>query len=89
MHTDPRGKHWTGELLAGHTGLACQARSHHTISYAHIIKMFNGEKVTIYFLKWGDLQQACVKILHLYNFDTSSFRLGDHFLLQKHRDRVR
>ena len=20
MRTDPRGKHWTGELLAGHTG---------------------------------------------------------------------
>ena len=22
MRTDPRGKHWTGELLAGHTGIA-------------------------------------------------------------------
>ena len=21
MRTDPRGKHWTGELLAGHTGV--------------------------------------------------------------------
>ena len=30
-------------------------RSHHTNSYAHIIKKFNSEKVTIFFMKCGDL----------------------------------
>ena len=39
---------------------------HHTHSYAHIIKKFNterinSERVTIFFKKCGDLQQALVK----------------------------
>ena len=31
--------------------------------------MFNSERVTIIFFKCGDLQQACVSILHLYHFE--------------------
>ena len=32
-----------------------QLRSHHTNSYAHIIIKFNSERVTIFFIKCGDL----------------------------------
>ena len=38
-----------------------QLRSHHTNSYAHIIKKFNSEKVLVFFFKCCDLQQAWVQ----------------------------